>query len=71
MSELTDFEKCTTLKRFLRGSCITCKLQLWQVSGQYGPDLIREANHYFQQYESDGEYDELLAAWNGESNDPE
>lgn len=60
MSELTEMEKCTTYKRVGERCEIKCRLGLWSVDGPYGLALINEADHYFQQYKSDGEYDELL-----------
>ena len=60
MNKKTDMEKCTAYKR-RGGMCeIKCRLGLWSVEGRYGLALINEANHYFQQYKADGEYDKLL-----------
>lgn len=58
---MTDLEKCATYT--WRGDrCeIKCKLGLWSVEGPYGLALLNEAEHYFQQYKADGEYDKLLA----------
>lgn len=56
----TDMEKCTTYKRRGDRCTISCKLGLWSVEAPYGLALINEATHYFEQYKSDGEYDELL-----------
>jgi len=60
MSELTDMEKCTTYRRHGDRCEIKCNLGLWAVEGPYGLALINEADHYFQQYKEDGEYDSLL-----------
>jgi len=60
MSNMTDLEKCAAYA--WRGDrCeIKCKLGLWSVEGPYGLALINEAEHYFEQYKADGEYDKLL-----------
>jgi hypothetical protein len=60
MSEQTEMEKCTIYKRRGERCEIKCRLGLWSVAGPYGLALINEADRYFQQYKSDGEYDELL-----------
>lgn len=60
MSEQTEMEKCTVYKRRGDRCEIKCKLGLWSVDGPYGLKLMNEANHYFQQYKADGEYDKLL-----------
>ena len=57
---MTDLEKCATYRRNGDVCTIKCNLGLWEVSGKYGLDLINEAEHYFQQYKSDGEYSEIL-----------
>ena len=49
MDNRTDMEKCTIYKR--RGDRCEIKCRL---------GLFNEANHYFQQYKEDGEYDKLL-----------
>ena len=61
MSEETEMEKCTIYRRRGDVCTISCKLGNWSVSGPYGLSLINEAAHYFEQYKSDGEYDELLS----------
>ena len=61
MSDLTEMEKCTVYKRVGKRCEIKCRLGLWAVDGTYGLALINEADHYFQQYKSDGEYEKLLA----------
>lgn len=59
-SDLTEIERCTVYTR-KGGRCeIRCRLGLWSVEGPYGLSLINEAEHYFQQYKEDGEYDKLL-----------
>ncbi len=58
--EQTDMEKCCIYKRRGDRCEIKCKLGLWSVDGPYGLALIDEANHYFQQYRADGEYDKFL-----------
>ncbi len=60
MEEQIKFEKCVTYRRRGDKCTISCNLGLWSVEGPYGLQLINEANHYFQQYKADGEYDELL-----------
>lgn len=60
MNEQTEMEKCTVYKRRGDRCEIKCKLGLWSVDGPYGLALMNEANHYFQQYKDDGEYDKLL-----------
>ena len=57
---MTEMEMCTTYKRRGNTCTISCKLGLWSVEGRYGLDLINEAEHYFQQYKSDGSYHELI-----------
>ena len=37
----------------------TCPKNLWSVSGPDMNTVIAEAMHYWQQYDRDGEYDEL------------
>lgn len=60
MDEQTELEKCATYTRIGDKCQIKCKLGLWSVEGHYGLALINEAEHYFQQYKADGEYNELL-----------
>lgn len=60
MNEQTEMEKCTVYKRRGDRCEIKCKLGLWSVDGPCGLALMSEANHYFQQYRDDGEYDKLL-----------
>ena len=60
MNEKTDMEKCATYTRNGDSCTISCNLGLWEVSGKYGLALINEADHYFQQYKSDGEYYQIL-----------
>jgi hypothetical protein len=60
MKEKTDLEKCTIYKRHSDRCEIKCRLGLWGVEGPYSLALITEAEHYFQQYKADGEYDKLL-----------
>ena len=62
MREQTELDKCTTYKRRGDRCTISCKLGLWSVEGKFGLALINEAEHYFRQYKSDGEYDQLLSA---------
>ena len=61
MNEQTDMEKCTIYTRRGDRCQIKCRLGLWSVEGPYGLALINEADHYYQQYKADGEYDELLS----------
>ncbi len=56
----TELEKCAIYKRRGDRCVIKCRLGLWSVEGPYGLQLISEAEHYFQQYKADGEYDALL-----------
>jgi hypothetical protein len=60
MENKTDLEKCATYKRRGDRCEISCKLGLWSVEGPFGLQIINEAEHYFQQYKADGEYDGLL-----------
>ncbi len=57
---MTDIEKCTTYRRVGDVCTISCNLGLWSVSGEYGLVLMNEANHYFEQYKSDGEYSSII-----------
>ena len=57
---LTDMEKCTIKTRGGKRTTISCKLGLWSVSGSCESDVIGEANHYFEQYKTDGEYSEII-----------
>jgi hypothetical protein len=57
---MSELEKCTTYRRDGSNCTITCNLGLWEVSGNYGLQLINEAEHYFQQYKSDGEYYQII-----------
>ena len=59
-----DIEKCTTYKRVGDVCTISCNLGLWSVSGGYGLALINEADHYFEQYKSDGEYSSIIGGKN-------
>lgn len=56
----TEFEKCVVYKKHGDSCEIKCRLGFWSVEGLFNIALIHEANHYFQQYKEDGEYDELL-----------
>lgn len=60
MDKRTDMEKCCIYRRRGDRCEIKCRLGFWSVEGPYSLQLINEANHYFQQYRADGEYDELL-----------
>ena len=57
---MTELERCATYSKKGNVCTIKCKLGLWEVSGSYGMKLINEAEHYFQQYKSDGEYYKIL-----------
>jgi len=57
---MTDMEKCTTYRRNGDTCTISCNLGLWSVSGKYGLNLMDEADNYFQQYKSDGEYSSII-----------
>lgn len=57
---MTELERCAAYSREGEVCRISCKLGLWSVEGKYGLALINEADHYFQQYKSDGEYHEIL-----------
>jgi len=56
----TDISKCSTTKIGNHTLTISCNLGLWSVSGRCGFTVINEANYYFEQYKSDGEYSEIL-----------
>ena len=60
MMKMSDMEKCTVLTRNGDSCSIECIYGLWEVTAQYGIDLVREASHYFEQYKSDGEYYKIL-----------
>ena len=60
MKELDDFNKCVT-KTIKDGYVsIRCKLGLWCVRCPEGDTAYKEAFHYWKQYESDGEYHEII-----------
>lgn len=56
----TDLERCATYRRLGNFCTISCRKGLWEVSGKYSIDLINEAENYFNQYKSDGEYSDIL-----------
>lgn len=56
------FDKCVqTVLRKDGTMLICCKLGNWSASGRDRDQLRREAMHYWAQYHSDGEYDEMLS----------
>ena len=57
---LTDMEKCTIYRRSGGTVTIKCRLGLWEVSGHCGLKVTGEAYNYFEQYNFDGEYSEIL-----------
>lgn len=58
--DVTDMANCTTYTRAGDSCTIRCNLGLWEVTAQYGLNLINEATHYFEQYKADGEYHAIL-----------
>jgi hypothetical protein len=46
---------------------VTCKKGLWMVEGTDQEYIKNQAKHYFIQYWSDGEYDDILDAMDNES----
>ncbi len=57
---MTEMEKCTTYTRCGDTCTIKCNLGLWEVTAQYGLNLINEASSYFEQYRVAGEYHEII-----------
>lgn len=58
---MSDFDRCVTLTRDRMANYVfTCKKGFWSVSAHSCPKARREAEHYFQQYKSDGEYHEII-----------
>jgi len=58
---MSDFERCVTLSRDEMANYVyTCKKGLWSVSAFSDPKARREAEHYFRQYKSDGEYHDII-----------
>lgn len=60
MTEMEEFDACTTYRRRGEKCTISCKMGLWSVEGKYGLSLINEAMHYWRQYKSDGEYSSII-----------
>jgi hypothetical protein len=63
-----DFERCCKQEREISSASLlptyraTCKKGLWMVEGTDREHTLKEAMHYFIQYWSDGEYDDILDA---------
>tara|TARA_R110001592_G_C13193003_1_gene753572 strand:+ start:33196 stop:33429 length:234 start_codon:yes stop_codon:yes gene_type:complete len=61
MTECTDFYKCVDMTTDRFGIFnISCKLDLWGVSGKDASDIHNEAIYYWMQYKEDGEYSNIL-----------
>lgn len=54
--DMHELEKCANFNNINGKQVISCKLGLWEVSGNYGMPLFNEALYYFNQYKYDGEY---------------
>jgi len=57
---MSDFEKCVKRECLSGRFSIGCIYGLWAVSGADKRQVESEAMHYWQQYNSDGEYYQIL-----------
>ena len=57
---LSDYKACTTLAVTNGRTYISCKLGLWSVNSLCYSTAQRNAQHYFKQYKSDGEYSDII-----------
>jgi hypothetical protein len=57
---LKDFKLCTTESTLKGRTTIACKLGLWSVDSLCYSTVQREAQRYFNQYKSDGEYSRII-----------
>jgi hypothetical protein len=55
--DMNKIEDNTTFVMIGQRYRIDCNKGLWSVEGANREEVVREAKHYFFQYESDGEYD--------------
>ena len=55
---MSKFEENTTMVMLGQRYRISCNKGLWAVDGANKEEALREAQHYFFQYEMDGEYEE-------------
>ena len=55
-----QFIQCVNITKNEHGTEIDCVNGLWGVNGPDYFQCMNEAIHYWLQYKSDGEYDELL-----------
>lgn len=68
-----DFERCCKQEREISSASLlptyraTCRKGLWMVEGTDQEHTLKEAMHYFIQYWSDGEYDDILGAMEEQS----
>ncbi len=60
MTELEQFEKCTTSTIVNGRISLKCKLGLWEVEANDSDRVYLEAFHYWRQYKNDGEYYRLI-----------
>jgi len=64
MNSLTEYRKCTNLSVVKGRTIIACKLGLWSVDSLCHSRAHHEAQHYFLQYKSDGEYSGIIGGPN-------
>lgn len=60
MDPLSDYKACTTITTEGGITRINCKLGLWGVNSPCYMTAQQEAQNYFRQYKSDGEYSEII-----------
>lgn len=60
MSKLEDFTKCVIETKVDGKTCLDCKLGLWGVNSSDTDIVYLEAFYYWNQYNEDGEYYEIL-----------
>ena len=58
--ESIEFGKCVVESSSIDSFEITCKLNLWSISGDDLERVRMEAFHYWQQYAEDGEYSSII-----------
>jgi hypothetical protein len=60
MNALRDYKACTNIVTHGGRTNIACKLGLWSVNSLCYSTAQREAQRYFNQYKSDGEYSSII-----------
>jgi len=60
MNALAEYKACTILRVNGGRTNISCKLGLWSVNSLCHSTAQRNAQNYFKQYKSDGEYFDII-----------